>query len=148
MFNNLPILAVALAVLTANSLGLNSGMVLHLDHHGHVAVEAPHLVHLHEHTNGADHGSQDHGSDADHADLHHLIASTADCPITLQKVERASENLAASDACPLAIHPCVPFAVANDLLRPAADATSHAANHRGGTARVQIACLRTIVLTV
>ena len=66
----LPVLRITLTVLlsltvfSTGSLGLNRGMVLCVDHHGHVAVEAAHAVHCHDHGHG-DHHDADHDSHPD-----------------------------------------------------------------------------------
>lgn len=145
---SIPILAVCLAVVAASSLGLNSGMVLHVEEDGHLVLEAPRLDHAHAHADGADHGPHDHDPDADHADLHDLIASSSDYPVASQKVERSSSSLTVAHLYLSGLDLCVPAAVGDDVLLASAEAARGAANHRGGTAHIQIACLRSVVLIV
>jgi hypothetical protein len=70
--------ALCLATIVASALGLNKGMVLCIDHHGHLALEHAHVRHAHCHNEGADHEFSDPGPDADHAELHESRALCTD----------------------------------------------------------------------
>ena len=145
------ILALCLAVLATGSLGLNSGMVLHADGHGHLALTAPRVAHAHAHAHGdADHGPQDFGPDADHGGLHDLIAACSDSPMGVQKAERSSSSdLAAGHDLPAGADACVASAFGCGGLSPLLPGAGVGApTRRGGTAHVAHTCLRSVVLLV
>ena len=150
MCRTFTILALTLAVFAAGSLGLNSGMVLAFDEdHGHPTFELPQLRHAHEHAEGADHEAHDHGDDADHAELHDLIGSTSNSHLTTQKVDQSSSStLAAAQQCLSALDIFIPDPLGSLLRPPSSGALRDALNFPGGTAHVDLACLRSVVLLV
>lgn len=151
MPRNLPILAVCFAVFVAHSLGLNGGMVLHVDDHGHLALTAPRVdhaqAHAHSHGDEADHGPHDYDPDADHGDLHDLIASCSDVPVGTQKADRAASDFAASHGFPSGFDACVlPLGTG---LRPLVWGGGIGESAcRGSTAHLALTCLRSVVLVI
>ena len=147
LFRTFTILVLALAVFVAGALGTSNGMVLCVDDDGHLALEAPHLSHAHSHAHGADHDPHDHGGDADHADLHDLMASCSDSFVSGQKLERSSSSLALDQhhaGLELSLPPCFQIA-------PAPSSGTHGLAvpaSRGGTAHVELACLASVILLV
>ena len=144
-------------VFAAGGLGLHNGMVLRVDHHGHVILDAPHLSHGLAHADGADHDAADYGAradhpsdagtDDDHHDLHHLIATIADSHVATAKSDgsTASQSLSSQHSFSLDLY--FPAALSTPTFARTRSALE-AANHRGGTARAEIASLRAIVLLV
>jgi hypothetical protein len=138
---------ICFAVAAVSILGLNSGMVLRVDDHGHLALENPRAEHAHAHAAGADHGPGDMGADADHEDLHDLIAEVSEFSVGTQKVDRSVSDLADAHQTVATFEMClsaplVPLLGASDGLNEAA------ATLRGGTAHSALSSLRTIVLIV
>ena len=139
------IIAAALAVLTVSSLGLNRGMVLHVDDHGHLALESAHVRHAHEHEEGADHEHTDFAGDADHAELHAAMAFDANaCVVKTDPRTDSSALSAVADAAFL------PHALASLLLPdlPSVTVRTGAGDFWGSTAHPELAPLGTVVLLV
>jgi hypothetical protein len=138
---------VCLAVFAANGLGLHTGMVLQTYHHGQLTLVAPLLNHALAHAHGADHHPADQGRNADHRDLHHLVAVAADADLGTGKSDRADPSADAAPHYPAALDFSVPATITAAAFRPRRAALA-AADHRGGTARTEMASLRAIVLLV
>jgi hypothetical protein len=141
------ILAVCLSVFLTCSLSLNNGLVLHIGDHGHFVLEAPDLLHVHEHADGAAHESHERGSDTDHGDLHDLIGVSSASAVCVQKIERTSLSFAATHS-PFVAHLCAPSPSTVDLLAVSDHAVRGSTIHRGGNARIELTCLHSIILIV
>ena len=141
------ILVLVLAVFAAGGLGTSNGMVLCVDGDGHLALEAPRLSHAHSHAHGADHDPHDHGEDADHADLHDLMASCSDSFGTGPKLERSPSSLAIHQHL-VGLELSLPTIL---LIAPTPSSGPRGLavpTFRGGTAHLELACLASIVLLV
>ena len=136
--------AVCLAVLTVSSLGLNRGMILHVDDHGHLALESAHVRHAHEHEEGADHEHDDFAGDADHAELHAAMAFDANAGV-LKAAERADSALSAVADAAFLPHPLASLLLADT---PSVIARTRAGDFWGSTAHPETASLGTVVLLV
>ena len=142
------ILTLSVAVFASGSLGTANGMVLCMDGEGHLAVEPPHLKHVHSHAEGEDRERHDHDRDADHADLRDLPTTCSDSFLAVQNLERASSNEVPAQHQVAASHLCL-AACLNSPMRPlAVTDRSHVPAFRGGTARAELASLRCVVLLV
>jgi hypothetical protein len=139
-------LLVAFAVFAGGSVGTSNGLVLHIDGDGHLAVEAPHLRHAHDHADGADHAPHDHDSDADHGDLHRLIATCSDSFATAQKLDRSSADAVAALYVPVPFAFCPVRCPASGFQPPSATRGLGAPTFRRGTAHPDLASLRSVVL--
>jgi hypothetical protein len=137
--------ALCVAVFLTGALGLNRGMVLRLDEHGHVELEAAHDLHAQAHEDGAGHDSDDHPTDADHASLHDAIAKCAEAGTGDMKQRTAADGLASH------LDAVAPYHLASLLTVPRLSAPSSgiAAGHfRGSTARVERIALAATVLLI
>jgi hypothetical protein len=126
----------------ATGLGLNNGMVICFDDHGHVAVEAAHVQHVHRHADGEGHGDDDLGLDPDHDALHDAIASCFDAHVGQARHSAPVHDLRLGD--PTAPTPLI--ITKADL--PASPISNRCGDLRGATARAELACLSGIVLLV
>ena len=141
----LTIIAAALAVFAVSSLGLHWGMVLHVDDHGHLALESAHFRHAHEHEECAGHGHNDFTGDADHAELYAAMAFDADAGVVKAHQRTESWVLAAVADAAFLPHPLA------SLLLPdlrSVNARTGAGGFWGSTARPELASLGTVVLLV
>ena len=141
------ILVLVVAMLAGGSLGTSNGMVVCIDSDGHVAVEAPHLSHAFHHAEGADHEPHDYDGDAEHADLHEMIGSCFDSLVSVQRLERSSSSLAAIHHFHVVLNLCLP-ACSDIGVQPLDGSGLAVATFRGGTAHIELACLRSVVLLV
>ena len=139
------ILVVCLAVLAANGLGLNRGMLLSVDDHGHLRLASAFLLHAHSHAEGADHGPHEFPPDAEHGDLHAAIDACSDAGLAkVQQRATSADSPRPTDT------PALPGLIAPTLgLRPSlgsavmADRTFSAT-----TAHPELALLSSVVLLV
>ena len=140
-----PTFALCLAVLTASSLGLNRGMVLYVDHHGHVALDSAHVRHAHDHEQCANHEPHDFTGDADHDKLH--AALVIDAHAGAVKAEQQSAASSPSAVAHAAVLPH-PFSALLLPEPPCGIARTGPGDFRGDTAHLQLASLRAVVLLV
>ena len=148
-FRTCTILVVALAVFAGGSLGTANGMALHLDDDGHLALEVPHLAHAFSHAEGADHEPHHHHhGDSDHVALHHLIAACADSAIATGTLDRSSPGWAVLHGCDVAPDLCLPECLCTNPNPAPVTGGLGAPAFRGGTARLELAALRCIILLV
>jgi hypothetical protein len=140
-------LVLVLAIFAGGSFGTANGMVLCVSSDGHLAVEPPRLSHAFRHAGGADHEPHDHDPDADHAALHEMIASCSDSYVSVQKLERSSSSFTAIDH--LNPIPSLSLPGCSDAEQPMGSLNGLAvAPPRGGTARRELASLRSVILLV
>jgi hypothetical protein len=135
-------------VFAGGSLGTSNGRVLCVDSAGHLALELPHLRHAHSHAEGADHAAHDFGEDADHADLHALIASCVDSSMMIQTMERSSFGLSANHHYLVGFNLCPPACPASGCQPSPVGRGSGAPTFRGSTAHPELAPLRSVILLV
>jgi hypothetical protein len=146
------------AVLAASALGLQNGMVLRVDHHGHLKLDAPHLSHALAHAGGADHHPADYSADhhdstdgdtgeGNHHALHHLINTISDSHVAASKSAGSATSQTDALQHPCNLDFCFPAAATAVALFPAA-ATLEATDQCGGTARAEVASMRAIILLV
>jgi len=144
LLRSLILAAICLATVLGRVTGLNHGMVIVVDDHGHLAIEKANIRHIHDHADGADHAPDDHGADADHANLHDAMAKTGDTCLErfLADAQRTRERMAAAKALPAAFgaHP-----VAQDVSDQPARSSL---NIRGSIARLENARLLTVILLI
>jgi hypothetical protein len=138
-------LTVCLAVLTVSSLGLNRGMVLYVDDHGHLALDSAHVRHAHDHEEGADHGPHEFSGNADHDDLHAALAFDANASVV--KAEQRSDTSAHSTVADAVVipHPLASLLLPESLSRIA---RTRAGDFWGSTAHPELVALRAVVLLV
>ena len=141
------ILVLSLAVLASGSLGTSNGVVLRVNDEGNLAPELPRLSHAHRHAAGADHDSHDHREDADHADLHDLMASCSDSLVSGHKLERSSSSLAIHQH-HLSLELCLPTCFQTGPAPGSEARCMTVPTFRGGTAHMELACLASVVLLV
>jgi hypothetical protein len=142
---NFASLILCVAVLTVSSLGVNRGMVLHVDDGGHLVLEHAHVRHAHEHEEGADHEPHERPADADHDDLHAAMGSCSDAGVA--KGDHRSGSSAVSgllDIAPLP-HPIASSTLLATLTRRHQTRTS---DFWGDAAHPELAALRLVVLLV
>ena len=142
---NFASLFLCVAVLTVSSLGLNRGMVLHVDDHGHLALESAHVRHAHEHEEGADHEHNDFAGDADHAELHAAMAFDANAGVV--KADQRTDSSALSAVADAAF---LPHPLSSVLLPdlPSVIERTGTADFWVSTAHPELASLGTVVLLV
>jgi hypothetical protein len=130
-------------MLLANTLGLNRGMLLSFDEHGHVEVEAAHVLHVHAHQEGADHHPHDFPADADHTGLHRAMVDSAEAK--LGKIEQPP----AATGIPSPLDTVLSQVGSPFRLRPSVTSWGIVEGHFwGSTARVGLACLSATVILV
>ena len=135
------------AVFAASALGLRSGMTLSLSHDGHLDLEFPRHAHAIAHAQGADHHDHDFGGGSDHDDLHHLLAAS-ESHLSNATAERAQLGPDHVPGHPASFSLHMPASALADISVPRPAVTHTPFDLSGGTARTQIASLRTIVLIV
>ena len=139
------IVIVCTAVVSGTSLGLNNGMVVCFDDHGHLAIEAAHVEHAHRHADGDHHGDEDFGIDPDHEVLHDAIASCFDLHLG-QMGQHSARVHELRLGQPTAVAAAV-IAAAN-LMTSTVPAPGGTCRLRGAAARGELVCLRAIILLV
>ena len=135
------------SVFTTTGVGLNNGMVICVDDHGHVAVEAAHVQHAHRHADGEHHGDDGLGLglDPDHEALHDAIASCFDSHMGPARQHSPRLHALRLGRPTFA----VPFVIAGAATTPPTAFTIwETCNLRGAAARAELACLSAIVLLV
>jgi hypothetical protein len=146
-FRTRVIFVLAFAVTVGGCLGTSNGLVLCTDADGHVAIEAPHLRHAHSHAEGADHEPHDPAEDADHGELHGLLATCSDSAVATQKLERSSADVTAAQQALAPLVLCLFGCPATGVQPASATHGLGAPNFRGGTAHPDVA-LRSVILLV
>jgi hypothetical protein len=132
-----------LAVFMVSSLGLNQGMVLCVDAHGHLALEPAHVRHAHDHEEHADHGPHDFSGDADHGELHTAMGSCWDAGVANgEQLTRPSAISRLVEAAPLS-HPVAAVLL---CILPSGLTRAGAGDFWGSTARPELGRLRAVVL--
>ena len=145
MFRTFTIVAASLAVFTVSTLGLDRGMVLYVDDHGHLALECAHVRHAHDHEEGADHEPHDFSGGADHGELHAAMAFDASAAVV--KAEQPSGSSAVSTLTDSALLPH-PLASILPVIPSFGTAQTGAGNFWGDAAHPELASLRAVVLLV
>lgn len=141
------IITLCLAVLAANGLGLNRGMLLSVDERGHVRLASAFFLHAHAHAHGegADHGSHEFPPDADHSDLHAAIEACSDAGLA-----KAQYGASVADSPRPTDTPAFPGLIAPSLaLRPSLGLAGIPARTVSATAaHPELALLGSVVLLV
>jgi hypothetical protein len=144
LLRNLILAAICLATMLGRVTGLTHGMVIVVDNHGNLGIEKANVRHIHDHADGADHAPDDHGADADHANLHAAMATTGETCLEQcgADAQRAVDRLAAAKALPAA------FAEHFVAQIPSGEAARSSLHIRGSIARAENARLLTVILLI
>jgi hypothetical protein len=136
-----------LSILLGVCLSSSNGVVLHVDEHGHVSIELPHLLHAHLHSQGADHEAHDFSMEADHSHLHDLLDTTKHITAASRQVDRRG-TLSSAEGHPAADQAPIAFA-SPLLLEPSlVSVLRQSGQPPGPAARTERASLRAIILIV
>ena len=139
-------LLTSLAVALAGVLGLNAGVIAHVDHDGGLALDFAHVVHAAAHDHGGPRGGYDHcGGDPEHAPLHAAMAVMAEA--TRGRPEPPPSVVNTIRLAQFAPAPSPQVTVA-DLARWLTSAATCPRPQCRGAAPPQVASLAAIMLTV